>query len=253
MKNFVVKKVGAGLALLCLLAGCASGPKPADWQIESKAAIERALAAYFEGSSRSSRAEAAEVARARNQLARTGQPEQLANAELLLCASRVASLDFSSEGRCPAFEVLRLDATPAQRAYADYLVGRSLSAQETALLPPLQQTALRSSSLQPLQSANDPLALLVAAGVRLKSEEIPGRFGLTSSDLALASDTASSQGWRRPLLAWLGVEAKNARLAGNTALAERLQRRIVLAGSEASALQISTTPAVSNPAIPPKP
>ena len=41
-------------------------------------------------------------------------------------------------------------------------------------------------------------------------------------------DTASAQGWRRPLLAWLGVQAMRATQAGDTAEAQRIQRRINL-------------------------
>lgn len=235
MKNFCIKPWAGHTALLfglvMGLTGCASGPKPADWQIEAKTAIDRGLAAYLEGTNRSTQAASSELARARAQLARTGEPVQLANAELLVCASRIASLDFSEgakPGACPEFEPLRMDALPAQRAYADYLAGRNLSAAEIALLPPVQQAAARGASLAVLQqqSAKDPLALLVAAGVRLIGSGTT--TPLSSADLTVVSDTASSQGWRRPLLAWLMLEAQNAERAGNQPLAERLQRRIAI-------------------------
>ena len=44
----------------------------------------------------------------------------------------------------------------------------------------------------------------------------------------VAIDTASAQGWRRPLLMWLGVAQQRAQAAGNAAEAARLQRRIDL-------------------------
>jgi hypothetical protein len=44
--------------------------------------------------------------------------------------------------------------------------------------------------------------------------------------MSLAVDTASAQGWRRPLLAWLGVQLLRAEKAGDAAEAERLRRRI---------------------------
>ena len=51
------------LALAAMvLSACASGPKPADWQLESKGAMERAVNAYLEGNSR---VEVAELSRAR--------------------------------------------------------------------------------------------------------------------------------------------------------------------------------------------
>jgi hypothetical protein len=50
-------------------------------------------------------------------------------------------------------------------------------------------------------------------------------------DIAVAVDTASSQGWRRPLLAWLGVAAQRAKAIGDTAELARIERRIALASS----------------------
>jgi hypothetical protein len=75
-----------------------------------------------------------------------------------------------------------------------------------------------------LAGVADPLARLVAAGALLKAGRI------TPADIAAAVDTASSQGWRRPLLAWLGVQEQRARAAGDAAAVERLRRRIELAG-----------------------
>ena len=69
------------------LAACASGPKPADWQLEAKSALERAVSAYLEGNSR---IEAAEMARARSEISSTGRIDLMARAELLSCAGRVA-------------------------------------------------------------------------------------------------------------------------------------------------------------------
>jgi hypothetical protein len=46
--------------------------------------------------------------------------------------------------------------------------------------------------------------------------------------LQIAVETASGQGWRRPLLAWLGAQARRAELAGAQEEAARLRRRIAL-------------------------
>jgi hypothetical protein len=48
--------------------------------------------------------------------------------------------------------------------------------------------------------------------------------------VAQAVETASAQGWRRPLLAWLGVQAKLAEQGGDAAEAERVRRRMALVG-----------------------
>ncbi len=205
-------------AVTMVLSACASGPKPADWQLESKGAMERAVNAYLEGNSR---VEAAELARARLEISSTGRVDLLARAELLSCASRVASLVFEP---CAGFEKLRQDAPPAERAYADYLAGQ-LKSQDIILLPKNQQINAQAIVLrvQPaIDSVADPLAKLVASGTALQA-------GNASPALVQAAvDAASSQGWRRPLLAWLGVQRKLFEASGNLPEAERIQRRIAL-------------------------
>ena len=46
--------------------------------------------------------------------------------------------------------------------------------------------------------------------------------------IAVAVDPAASQGWRRPLLAWLGVQLRLAEQAGAIDETQRLRRRIAL-------------------------
>ena len=64
------------------------------------------------------------------------------------------------------------------------------------------------------------MSRLVAAGVLFRM----GR--LMPAGIAAATDTASANGWRRPLLAWLGVEAARADAAGDRDAAARIRRRI---------------------------
>ena len=200
-----------------LLQSCSSTPPTPDWQLESKAAMDRSVAAYLEGNTR---LEAAELARARAQLARTGRADQVAGAELLHCAVRVASLVFEP---CAGFDALRPDATEAQRSYADYLRGQ-LAPSRIPLLPTTQQAAASRGpgDASALQGIDDPLSLMVAAGVLLQTGKA------NPATISQAVDTASAQGWRRPLLAWLGVQLQRATQTGQTAEAERLQRRIQL-------------------------
>ena len=202
------------MAAVVLLAACSSGPPPADWQVEAKGAMDRAVAAYLEGNSR---VEQAELARVRAALASTGRADLLANAELRHCASRVASLVFEP---CLAFEALRADATAPQRAYAAYLRGQ-LQPQDAALLPEAQRGAAAGHAAAVLALA-DPLAQLVAAGVLLQNGQ------LTAAVADAAVSAASTQGWRRPLLAWLKLQANGAVQRGNADEAARLQRRITL-------------------------
>ncbi len=202
-----------------LLAGCGSKPPTPDWQMEAHGALERHVKAYLRGDARVS---AAEFERARRELASTGQPGLVARAELTRCALHVASLAFEN---CEGFERLRADSPAAERAYADYLAGRGTAAQ-APLLPPQHRPIAAGPGPAALQAIDDPLARLVAAGVLLRS----GRA--TPQVLALAVDTASAQGWRRPLLAWLGVQAQRAEQAGALDEAQRLRRRIALVAAE---------------------
>ena len=202
-----MSRSGIALGLLMLLAACASGPPPPDWQMNAKASLERATQAYLSGDSR---VEAAEFARARLELARTGRADLLARAELTRCAARVASLEFDD---CPAFAALAQDAQPAERAYANYLAAKA-TAVDLGLLPAAQRETPAAIA--------DPLSRLVAAGVLLRSGRAdPALY-------ALAADTASAQGWRRPLLAWLQLQAQRADAAPDAELAARLRRRIEL-------------------------
>jgi len=211
-------------ALLPVLAGCASGPPPPDWQLAARGALDAAVAADLRGDDRIA---TLEFDRARAQIARTGRPDLLARAELLRCAARVAALDL---GPCAGFEPLRADAAAPERAYADHLLGR-LQAADAPLLPPAQQAVLALGqapadgvAAAALQAQADPLSRLVGAAVLLQA----GHAGPAVA--ALAVDTASAQGWRRPLLAWLGLQRQRAQQAGDGEAAARLQRRIDLAG-----------------------
>jgi hypothetical protein len=202
------------LSALLALAACSSSPKPADWQMEARSATERALSAYMDGNGR---VEALESGRARSEVSSTGRIDLMARVELLRCASRVASLVFEP---CAGFERLRQDAPAAERAYADYLAGH-LQPQDIGLLPATQRAAA-GGQLSAVQGISDPLSRLVAAAVMFET----GRA--SPAVLQLAVDTAASQGWRRPLLAWLGVQAQLADKGGNSAEAARLRRRIAL-------------------------
>ncbi|MDY0106660.1 MAG: hypothetical protein RBS27_08310 [Giesbergeria sp.] len=207
------------LAGLCAaLAACSSAPPAPDWQMNAHAAAQKAVDAYLSGNTRVA---TIEFARARQETARTGQPALLARVVLLECAVRVASLE---PGGCSAFDALREDAAPAEQAYARYLAGQ-LAPQDAPLLPAAQQaaTTARPGSAAPVLAAvSDPLARLVAAGVLLQTG------GADPQVMRQATDTASAQGWRRPLLAWLLLQAQRAEQAGDADAAARLHRRIRL-------------------------
>lgn len=144
---------------------------------------------------------------------------------------------------CTGYEALAVDAQPAERTYATFLSGR-WSGLDPALLPVAYRSlvtqildAEKSGAMPKTATSNnpqdaqtnsalsqilDPLSRLIAASALLQKEQ------LTLADIGLAVKTASDQGWRRPLLAWLGVQLKRQQLAGNTSAATDTQRRIDL-------------------------
>jgi hypothetical protein len=211
------------LVLCCAaaLAGCASKAPTPEWQMNAHGSLERYMSSALTGNAR---VEAAEFERARTELASTGQPGLVARAELIRCALRVASLVLEP---CDGFERLRADAPAPERAYADYLAGRILPPDIPLLPEPHRATAAPSGDAASVKAIGDPLARLIAAGVLF-------RTGRASPEvLAIASDTASQQGWRRPLLAWLGVQAARAERAGALEEAQRLRRRMDLVDAPA--------------------
>jgi hypothetical protein len=177
-----------------LAAGCAGGPQAPDWQANAAQALQAFQRQYFAGNTAQAEAQ---FASARAELARTGRADLIARAELVRCAVRAASLEFDD---CPGFEALRYGAGPEEIAYADYLSGKGSHKAAT----------------------EDALSRLVAAAVQLKSG------GINPAGISAAVDAASAQGWRRPLLAWLGVQEKRALDAGDSEAAARLRRRIDL-------------------------
>ncbi len=200
------------LVTVALLTGCSSTPVP-DWQMNAKGGLELFAEAYLSGNERVA---AREFERARTEVARTGRADLLARTELMRCAPRVASLELEP---CTGFEALRVDASAPERAYADYLAGR-LPPQDAALLPPAHRGVVTGANALP--EGAEPLARLVAAAVLLQTGKASPMV------VAQAVDAASAQGWRRPLLAWLGVQLKLAEQGGATAEADRIRRRIEL-------------------------
>lgn len=208
------------IAAALLLAACGHNPPVPDWQMNAQSAIERSTAAYMSGNAR---IEDAEYKRAREALASTGKVDLIIRAELIRCAAHVAALAYDD---CPGYARLAQDASPADRAYAAYLAGRATAA-EAALLPEQHRAAASAGSdtaaAGAVQAIADPLSKLVASGVLLRAGKA------SPQTLADAVEAASAQGWRRPLLAWLGVQAMRAEQAGDTAEAQRIKRRIALA------------------------
>lgn len=211
-------KLLAATTLATLLVACSSTPQP-DWKANTKDALDRASAAYLKGDMRTA---TQEFQFAHAEVARTGRADLVARVVLTECAVHIASLDIND---CVAFNALRQDAGDAERAYADYLSGQ-ISTTAITLLPNQHRKIAAAQSdaaaNAALKEISDPIAQLVAAGVLLRSRRA------SPTTLTIATQTASAQGWRRPLLAWLGAQKQLAEQRGDAQQVQALQRRLQL-------------------------
>jgi hypothetical protein len=202
-----------------LLGACAGGAIPPEWQSRSHASLERFGQLYLEGNTRLAERSFAEAKAA---LASTARPDLAARAELVRCALGTAALDIEA---CVAFESIRNDATAEDRVYGDFVTGQ-LRAQDAAKLPEqyrgIAMAQGEDARNKTLQGITDPVSRLVAAGVLFRLAQ------LSPEALVTAIDTASAQGYRRPLLAYLGVQAKRAESSGDAAALQAIQKRIDL-------------------------
>lgn len=217
------------VAVLCwALAACGNKPPAPDWALNAESATDRAVQAYLRADQR---VQAVEWGKARSEVERTASPQLLARVVLVRCAAQQASLDWDD---CVDFAPLAVDALPPEQAYARYLQGLPLSAQEVIQLPEAQQPVARAlqahaDPLQAVQAVQAPLSRLLAAAVVLRAR------GPSDALLAEAVETASAQGWRRPLLAWLLLSVKQAQQAGDAERVKALERRLrVLQGQTAA-------------------
>ena len=214
-----MRTVAVGLVAVLLVA-CGSKPRQPDWLVNADGAQDRFERAYLSGDDRVADVE---FTRFRTEVASTAQPGLVARAELTRCAVHVASLDLAP---CSRFEALRADAPDAERAYADFLAGRA-SADQAKLLPEeYRPIATGEGGAAALKKIKTPLSRVIAAGVLLRMEKADPEV------LQVAADTASEQGWRRAVMAWLGAQAMRADQAGATEEAARLRRRMQIAAEQ---------------------
>lgn len=206
------------LALTFFLSGCAGKAPPPAWKLNAQSAL--ASFQRFELAGERTLAER-EFARAQAAIAQSARLDLAARAELIRCATRSASLEFDD---CPGYLRLAAHASAEERAYARFLSGdwteidaNTLPAHHARLLAAAGNPA---RTLEALAAMREPEARLIAASVLLRRAELP------PAGFALAVDTASAQGWRRPLRAWLEVQARRAEAAGEHAAAANLRARI---------------------------
>lgn len=208
------------LWIACLavwLAGCAQQPPVPEWQTDARAALADFEHFYLRGDAHA--ADAA-YARARHALSATGEPLTVRRGELVRCGVTVAALDFAA---CPDASLSVPTGDAGLDAYAAFLSGHwrpDLAAQLPERYRPVATASHDSERLAALERLEPPLSRLVAAGALLRGGALPPE----GADVAIA--TASAQGYRRALLAWLVFEERRSTEAGDATRAGLLRRRI---------------------------
>ena len=206
------------LASLLLLAACGSGgPPPPDWKTDAADLIERYKKHALQGENTLAERYFQQAILATGGAGRVADTARL---WLVRCATRRAML---IDDACTEYaDLARIESNAADQAYYQFLT-LHWEASDVSLLPKHHHdlvTAAPGSRPALLARVEDPLARLIGASLLVMRQEAD------AATLTIAAETASSQGWRQPLLTYLKLQEKQAATRGNSADQLRLARRI---------------------------
>jgi hypothetical protein len=218
MRRFLV------LPIVLVLSACGSkGPPVPDWKTDSANFIERYEKAYLNGQNTLADQY---FSQALNASSGTGKIARTARLWLIQCALHKAG---RTPDTCDQYQTLaNIDTTPEDRAYFRFL-GGNWDGLDIGRLPSQYVPVVKASSSHDptkidaaLRDMTNPLSRLIAIGILLDRREIDDRI------LDLAARTASDQGWRRPLLVYLRLQATRAQQRGDQQAIKRFDMQIKL-------------------------
>ena len=209
-----------GLACLLMLGACGfGGPPPPDWKTDAADLIERYKKHALLGENTLAERY---FQQAVNATGGAGRMTDTARLWLVHCATRRAML---IDDACTEYaDLARVEPNAADQAYYQFLT-LHWDATDIALLPRQHRDLVKASPearRTQLTKVDDPLARLLDASLLVMRQESD------DATLKLATETASSQGWRQPLLTYLKLQEKRAAAEGNATELERLVKRIQL-------------------------
>lgn len=207
-------------AALCLLAACGSGgPPPPDWKTDAADLIERYKKHALLGENLLAERYFQQAVAATGGAGRVAETARL---WLVRCATRRAML---IDDACERYvELARTAPNAADAAYYRFITLDWGQLDTSALPAQHRDFANASPEARPatLDKIADPLSRLLDASLLVMRKEA------TPATLTSATETASAQGWRQPLLTYLRLRAEQARLRGDKPESTRLAQRIEL-------------------------
>ena len=208
------------IASLILLAACgSSGPPPPDWKVDSADLIDRYKKHALLGENTLSERYFQQAVSATGGAGRVADTARL---WLVRCATRRSML---IDDACTEYaDLASIEPNAADNAYYQFITLR-WNITDTSLLSSHHRDLVRAPTGNKqvlLSQVSDPLARLLEASLLVMRQESD------ATTLTLATETASSQGWRQPLLTYLKLQEKQAEAQGNTAEQARLAKRIQL-------------------------
>jgi predicted small lipoprotein YifL len=208
------------VASLILLSACGSGgPPPPDWKTDAADFIERYQKQALLGENTLAERYFQQAITATGGAGRVADTARL---WLVRCATRRAML---IDDACTEYvELAKIEPNAADHAYYQFLT-LHWEASNIALLPQQHRewvSAAAGTRRTLLAQIDDPLARLLDASLLVMRREAD------ADTLTLATETASTQGWRQPLLTYLKLQEKQAKIQTNPAELARLTQRIQL-------------------------
>jgi len=227
MKHLAMKHLLALTALL-LLGACGSTPPP-NWKTDAADLIERYKKHALRGENTLAERYFQQAVGATGG---AGRVADTAHLWLVRCATRRAML---IDDRCADYaELARFEPNPADHAYYQFLT-LQWAALDPSLLPGHHRNFLNAATHNnaatrnsALAAIDDPLARLLDASLLVMQQQAD------AATLVLATDTASAQGWRQPLLTYLKLRAQHAEAQGDALERATLRQRIQLVESHLS-------------------
>ncbi|MFP5408777.1 MAG: hypothetical protein ACLGGY_05795 [Gammaproteobacteria bacterium] len=208
------------LAGVLMLTACGSGgPPPPDWKTDSADLIERYQKHALLGENTLAERYFRQAVDATGG---AGRMTETARLWLVRCATRRAML---IDDACAEYaELAAVAPDAADQAYYRFLT-LQWEGLDATLLPAQHRDLLRAPAgtrhAVPGR-VGDPLARLLEASLLVMRQEA------NAATLDVATETASSQGWRQPLLTYLKLQHQQAVVQGDAAAQARLARRIEL-------------------------